>query len=79
MFTSMVLLPEGKVVATAKGHPDEVVRAFREVCQLVLGGSGPWRITKVLGECSDGVVLDSEMEWTLEAKRKSATRGRLVL
>lgn len=70
IFTSFALSRKTIISATAKGHPDEVVRAFREACTIVFGDSTPWRITEVNGCCLLEMRFDSDMEWVLRAERK---------
>lgn len=70
-FISLVLKEDGSIIAEAEGHPDEVVRYFREVSSLLLGNQGPWRITEVQGQCPDEISLDSGMTWKLTSKVKN--------
>ena len=70
IFSSLTLTKNGIVSAEAEGHASEVVRAFHDVCSLLLSQKGPWRITEVNGVIDDGSVLDSEMKWSLTAKLK---------
>jgi hypothetical protein len=67
---SLVMTTDGWVKAKAEGHATEVVRAFRDVCELLLSSRGPWRMTKIVGVSEDSDNLDSEMCWDLEAKNK---------
>lgn len=75
-FHSLNLVPTGTVLATAKGHPTDIVKTFREVCDLLLGDIGPWRMTKIHGTCSDEKDHDSDMTWDLEAKVKTLPQSR---
>jgi hypothetical protein len=71
IFRGLELDKDGVVTAQAEGHATDVLIAFREVCQLLLGEQGPWKIMYVNGECLEGNVLDSEMKWKLMAKTKA--------
>lgn len=67
---SLVMTSDGWVKAKAEGHATDVVRAFRDVCELLLSSRGPWRMTKIVGVSGDDDNLDSDMSWDLEAKNK---------
>lgn len=70
IFGILALSNNGEVTANAKGHPTEVIAAFRSVCEILLSSRGPWRITDVIGTCPSDDILDSDMRWTLIAKSK---------
>lgn len=70
IFCKLELSEDGQVTASAKGHGTEVLKAFHEVCTLLLGSRGAWRITDVTGACPDEAELDSDMRWMLIAAAK---------
>jgi hypothetical protein len=70
MIFENLTLHEGAVTAMARGHADEVVKAFREVSAILFSGQGAWRITLVVGQCYPEMTLDSDMRWELRAERK---------
>jgi hypothetical protein len=70
IFLSLILTENGVVTAKAEGHASDVVKAFHEVCGLLLTTRGPWRIVEVAGVIDDGSERDSEMTWNLTAKSK---------
>lgn len=71
MIFKSLTLSDGVVIATAKGHPTNVVESFRAVSSILLGQHGRWRITEVNGSCSTHAFHDSDMFWTLRAELKS--------
>lgn len=71
MFITLLLNRSNVVSATATGHASEVVNEFHEICQILLGGRGAWRITKVEGIIKASEPLDSKMTWSLKAQLKS--------
>lgn len=70
IFHEVNLTEDGRLTASAEGHPTDVVRAFRDLAMLILGSRGPWRITDVVGTCSYASHLDSSMKWNLRAALK---------
>lgn len=70
IFKSFSMSHSSIINATAIGHPDEVIKAFREGCSIIFNNLGPWRITEVSGSCLPEMKLDSEMEWSLRAELK---------
>lgn len=70
IFGKLTLSKDGVVTADAKGHPTDVIAAFREVAALLLSSRGPWQITDVTGTVPDEAELDSDMRWVLIAKSK---------
>lgn len=70
-FHSLIMTENGVITAKAEGHATEVVRAFRDVCDILLATRGAWRMTRIEGLSSDDDQYDSDMSWQLEAKNKS--------
>ena len=71
VFKSFIFEDGTIIKATAQGHPDEVVIAFRSICSIIFSDLGAWRITKVSGRCPSDTLFDSDMEWKLRAEKKS--------
>ena len=66
---SYVLGEGGELRIELTGHPTDAIHKTRRISELILGESR-WRITSAHGEISDDELLDSDMRWSIVAKRK---------